>query len=164
MDMWDFKKWRRKLRFSQAEAGKQLGLSRGAVQKWETEASPVPVAIELACQELLRRANRRPEFGPVTLLYADTPILADPSTTVRSVLMLSEQHPNNESALRAASTLAGRGRLFDALIVEDDGKVVWSGRDLLREIDALTRPDSQRLVGATCPRGSEENAGGARDD
>ena len=53
MDLWDFKKWRRKLGYTQVEAGEKLGLSRGAVQYWESEIRPVPLAVELACQELL---------------------------------------------------------------------------------------------------------------
>jgi DNA-binding XRE family transcriptional regulator len=74
MDQWDFKKWRKKLGINQVTAGEMLGLSRGAVQYWESEIRPVPLAVELACQELLRHSRQRPEFGPVTLLYADGPI------------------------------------------------------------------------------------------
>src|SRR6266851_2944026 len=53
MDLWNFKKWRKKLGYTQAEAGERLGYSRAAVQYWEAE-SPVPLAVELACRELLR--------------------------------------------------------------------------------------------------------------
>ena len=74
MDQWDFKKWRKKLGLNQVMAGEMLGLSRGAVQYWESDLRPVPRAVELACQELLRRWKQRPEFGPVTLLYSDGPI------------------------------------------------------------------------------------------
>ena len=42
MDLWGFK-WRRKLGYTQVEAGEKLGLSRGAVQYWESEHRPVPV-------------------------------------------------------------------------------------------------------------------------
>ena len=70
MDLWAFKKWRQKLGYTQSFAGEKLGLSRGAVQYWESEAGPIPRAVELACQELLRLWKQRPEFGPVTLLYA----------------------------------------------------------------------------------------------
>ena len=74
MDQWDFKKWRKKLGINQVAAGEMLGLSRGAVQYWKSDIRPVPRAVELACQELLRRWKQRPEFGPVTLLYANAPI------------------------------------------------------------------------------------------
>jgi len=49
MDLWGFKKWRRKLGYTQSVAGEKLGLRRGAVQYWESEIRPVPVAVELAC-------------------------------------------------------------------------------------------------------------------
>ena len=74
LDQWDFKKWRKKLAINQVAAGEMLRLSRGAVQYWESELRPIPLAVELACQESLRRWKPRPEFGPVTRLYADGPI------------------------------------------------------------------------------------------
>ncbi len=139
MDLWDFKKWRRKLRYSQAEAGKRLGLSRGAVQIWEGEFRPVPVAVELACQELVRQSRQRSEFGPVTLLYADyadDPRSLDASSSSGTMVMRSERHPNNESALRSAVGPKETMTLFVAFIVEDDGSVIWSGPELLHECDA----------------------------
>jgi DNA-binding XRE family transcriptional regulator len=165
MDMWDFKKWRRKLRYSQVEAGKELGLSRGAVQKWETDANPVPVAIELACQELLRRWKRRPEFGPVTLLYADaeSPIPAGRAPAARSTLMQSERHQNNDSALRSAGSLRDTMAGFVAFVVEDDGKVIWSGPAMSREIDAAKNAGSRPSPGANCAHGSEDQPGGSPD-
>ncbi len=136
MDLWGFKKWRRKLGYTQVEAGEKLGLSRGAVQYWESEIRPVPVAVELACQELLRLWKQRPEFGPVTLLYADDPISLENPAPVGSILMRSERHPNNDRALGRAAELSETMTLVTAFIVEDDGIVVLSGPELLREIDA----------------------------
>jgi DNA-binding XRE family transcriptional regulator len=94
MDLWGFKKWRRKLGYTQVEAGEKLGLSRGAVQYWESESRPVPLAVELACQELLRLWKQRPEFGPVTLLYAD--YTDDPRQHPRAVRATSEQRKRLE--------------------------------------------------------------------
>jgi DNA-binding XRE family transcriptional regulator len=138
MDLWGFKKWRRKLGYTQVEAGEKLGLSRGAVQYWESELRPVPLAVELACQELLRLWKQRPEFGPVTLLYgdyADDPFSLETSASVGSILVRSERHPNNENALKSAVRPRDTMTLFVAFIVEDDGNVIWSGPELLREID-----------------------------
>jgi hypothetical protein len=59
MDQWDFKKWRKKLGINQVVAEEMLGLSRGAVQYWESDIRPVPRAVELAYQELLRRWKQR---------------------------------------------------------------------------------------------------------
>ena len=131
MDLWDFKKWRRQLGYTQAVAGEKLGLSRGAVQYWESEHRPVPRAVELACQELLRLSKQQPNFGPVTLLYSDAPIGHD-----GSIVLQSELHPNNESALRSAAELKKTKILLTVLILEEDGNAVWSGPELLRELDA----------------------------
>jgi DNA-binding XRE family transcriptional regulator len=132
----DFKKWRKKLGYTQPEAGESLGLSRAAVQYWEAELRPVPLAVELACRELLRRWKQRPEFGPVTLLYADDPIWQEASPPCGVLLLQCERHPNNESAVKRAVWLRKTKILVTPLIVEDDGNVVWSGPDLLRECDA----------------------------
>ncbi len=135
MDLWGFKKWRRKLGYTQVEAGEKLGLSRGAVQYWESEHRPVPVAVELACQELLRLWKQRPEFGPVTLLYAghaDDPISLETSAAVGSILVRSERHPDNESALKSAARQRETTTLVIAFIAEDDGNVIWSGRHRVR--------------------------------
>ena len=139
MDLWGFKKWRQKLGYTQSVAGEKLGLSRGAVQYWESEARPVPLAVELACQELLRLWKQRPEFGPVTLLYAGyagDPISLETSASVGSILVRSERHPDNESALKSAARQRETTTLVIAFIAEDDGNVIWSGPELLREIDA----------------------------
>jgi DNA-binding XRE family transcriptional regulator len=135
MDQWDFKKWRKKLGINQVEAGEILGLSRGAVQYWESEIRPVPRAVELACQELLRRWKQRPEFGPVTLLYADGPVSQADSLPCGDLVLRCEPHPDIESALARVVRLRETVNLFMPLIVEDDGTVVWSGLELLHECD-----------------------------
>jgi DNA-binding XRE family transcriptional regulator len=139
MGPWSFKEWRTKLGYTQAEAAEKLGLSRGAVQYWESEIRPVPPAVKLACEELLRQWKQRPEFGPVTLLYAghaDDPISLQTSVSVGNILVRSERHPDNENAMKSAARQRESTTLFVAFIVEDDGNVVWSGPELLREIDA----------------------------
>jgi len=143
MDQWDLKKWRKKLGINQVEAGEMLGLSRGAVQNWESEIRPVPRAVELGCQELLRRWKQRPEFGPVTLLYADGPISQSESFHCSDLVLQYEPHPDNESALNRVVRLKEAMNLHMAFIVENDGTVIWSGPELLQECDARekgTRP------------------------
>ncbi len=155
MDLWGFKKWRQKLGYTQSVAGEKLGLSRGAVQYWESEARPVPLAVELACQELLRLWKQRPEFGPVTLLYAGyagDPISLETSASVGSILMRSERHPNSDSAMTSAARLRETVTSFIALIVDGDGSVIWSGPELLREIDA--RKDRKRRLQKVPPQDS----------
>ena len=139
MDPWDFKKWRKKLGVNQVEAGAMLGLSRGAIQSWEGEITPVPRAVELACNELLRRWKQRPEFAPVFLLYADAP-MPDTDPPARSDLLLrSESHSNNKSALTRVLQLSETAKLFMPLILGSDGTVIWSGPELLQECEAKKR-------------------------
>jgi len=136
MDQWDFKKWRKKLGINQVAAGEMLGLSRGAVQHWESEIRPVPHTVELACQELLRRWKQRPEFGPVTLLYADRPVSQMDSLPGSNLVLRCEPYPDNESALGRVARLKETADLFMPLIVEDDGTVIWSGPELAHECGA----------------------------
>jgi len=144
MDQWDFKKWRKKLGINQFAAGEMLGLSRGAVQDWESEIRPVPRAVELACQELLRRWKQRPEFGPVTLLYAEGPISRVDSLPSGDLVLRCEPHPNNESALGRVVRLRETVNLFMPFIVEGDGTVVWSSLELQHECDAQKSGHGER--------------------
>ena len=136
MDQWDFKKWRKKLGINQVAAGEMLGLSRGAVQYWESDIRPVPRAVELACQELLRRWKQRPEFGPVTLLYAEGPMSGLDSRPRGDLVLRCEPHPDNESALGRVVRLRETVNLFMPFIVEGDGTVIWSSLELQHECDA----------------------------
>jgi DNA-binding XRE family transcriptional regulator len=136
MDQWDLKKWRKKLGINQAAAGEMLGLSRGAVQDWESEVRPVPLAVELACQELLRRWKQRPEFGPVTLLYAEGPMSRVDFLSSGDLVLRCEPHPDNQSALGRVVQLRETMNLFMPLIVEGDGTIIWSSLELQHECDA----------------------------
>lgn len=143
MDQWDFKKWRKKLGLNQVVAGEMLGLSRGAVQYWESDLRPVPRAVELACQELLRRWKQRPEYGPVTLLYSDGPVSEVDSRPSDDLVLRCEPHPDNESALGRIVRLSETVNLFMPLVVDDDGTAVWAGPELLHECEKRKRRDRQ---------------------
>lgn len=144
MDQWDFKKWRKKLRINQVEAGDMLGLSRAAVQCWESEIRPVPRAVELACQELLRRWKQGPQFGPVILFYADAPMPHTDSLAGNDLALRCEPYPNNESALARILRLRETTTLSMPLIVENDGTVIWSGPELLQECEARKSAPRER--------------------
>jgi transcriptional regulator with XRE-family HTH domain len=145
MDAWDFKKWRKKMGYSQVQAGAKLGLSRGAVQYWESEIRPVPLAVELAGQELLRRSRQRPEFGPVILLYADCSGSEMVSPPCGDLLLRCEPHPNNDNALNRLDRLRQTTNLFMSLVVDDNGTAIWSGRELFEECDV--RRQTTRQIG-----------------
>jgi DNA-binding XRE family transcriptional regulator len=135
MDKWDFLKWRKTLRYTQAEAGEQLGVNRGTIQNWERGITRISRTAELACQELNRRWKQRPEFGPVTLVYADSPIWQQAEGPYNVPVLQCERYPNNDAAIEQASRLKGSPHFINPLIVEESGSVVWMGPELLRECD-----------------------------
>lgn len=139
MDSWDFKKWRKNLRLTQAEAGKMLSLSRGAVQRWESEEISIPYAIELACNELTRRWKQRPEFGPVILVYTDTPLWQRPEEPPRVLLLQCESHATNDSAIEQACRLSTVSDFANPFIMEESLDVVWTPPELARECERRTR-------------------------
>ncbi len=145
MDVWEFKKWRKKIGYTQVEAGEKLGLGRAAVQLWENEIRPVPLTVELACQELWRHWKQRPEFGPVTLLYADDAIWQQDAPADGVLLLQCERHANNERAISRAAWLRENMTLVTPLIMDDDGNVVWSGPELLRECEAREEDGGEKL-------------------
>jgi hypothetical protein len=131
--MWDFKKWRRQLKYSQVEAAKQLGLRRAAIQHWESEKVRISDVVELACEELLRRSKQRPDFGPVTLMYSRELVWPAPGQSSRILFVECELYANNADALRRADWLNKTRNFVNPIIFGRNGEVVWAGPDLLRE-------------------------------
>ena len=174
MDMWEFLKWRRTLRYTQAEAGEKLGVNRGTIQNWERGHTRIPKSTELACQELTRQWKQRPEFGPVTLVYADSPIWQQAHGPYNVPVLQCERCPNNEAAIEQASRLRGNPRFINPLIIEEDGGIVWTTPELLHECDRRIeeakrtgeRPQARAGPGAgeTAPTGPPSDEDGASDD
>jgi len=135
MDLWDFKKWRRKLRYSQFDAAEELGLTRAAIQNWERETVPISEVVELACEELTLRWKQRPEFGPVTLIYADEKVWPGPDQSARRLFVQCELYANNEAALQRACWLKKTRNFISPFIAAEDGEIVWAAPELLRECD-----------------------------
>ena len=133
--MWDLKKWRRTLRYSQFEAAEKLGVSRGAIQHWESERTPVPFAVELACEEITRYWKQRPEFGPVVLIYTDEPMWPEPDCPSRVLCIQREWHANNEAAIQRACRLRETPNFIHALVTDQDGRILWSSAELLSECE-----------------------------
>jgi len=135
MNMWDLKKWRRMLGYSQFEAAEELGVSRAVIQHWECERTPIPHAAELACEEITRRWKQRPAFGPVVLIYADEPVWPEPDCPSRVLCVQCELHPNNDAVLLRVCRLREAPNFNSALVIDEGGEVVWYGTELLSECD-----------------------------
>ena len=160
MDMWDLKKWRRKLGYSQFEAAEKFGVGRAAVQNWESERTRIPHAIDLASKEIERRWKQRREFGPVVLVYSDESIWPDADCPSRVLCMQRELHANNEAAIQRCLRLRQTPSFDSPFIVSEDGSVVWSTPELLCECGKRSQnpnsvmaddpTDGTGLIG--CPR------------
>jgi len=135
MDMWEFLKWRRTLRYTQEEAAEKLGVNRGTIQNWERGVRRIPKAIELACPELTRRRKQRPEFGAVCLVYAEAPVCQQPDDPSRCALLQRELYSTNDVAILRALQLLDTPNFINPFIIEKDGGIVWTTIELLRECE-----------------------------
>jgi transcriptional regulator with XRE-family HTH domain len=133
LDSWDLKKWRKKHGFNQFEAAEKLGINRGGFQNWEREVRPISKAVELACQEITRRWQQRPDFGPVILVYADGPILQQSDEPYCVELLRCDRYPNNEAAIEEARRLGRDPLHVNPFILAEDGAVIWESPELLDE-------------------------------
>jgi transcriptional regulator with XRE-family HTH domain len=146
MDIWDFKKWRKMLRLTQVDAARELGVSRAAVQHWESERTPIPRTVVLACEELTRCWKQRPEFGPVNLVYADGPIWQSAEGPYHLPVLQCEFYPTNDAAIRQACRLRNDPKFINPFIVAEDGEIVWSGPDLLQQCSKRSREPISQLA------------------
>ncbi len=158
MDLWDLKKWRRKLKYSQFEAADKLGVSRAAIQHWESERSPIRHAVELACEEITRGWKQRPAFGPVVLIYADEPMWPESDSPSRVLCVQCELHPNNKGAIRRACRLRETPNFFNPSIIEENGGVVWTGSELLVECEMRKEQGNGEAPETTGNPGTDERA------
>jgi len=160
--MWDFKKWRRALRYTQCQAAEKLGVSRGTIQHWECERNPIPLTVELACRELMRSWNQRPEFGPVILVNADGLLVQDADGPYLTVVQC-ERYPNNAFAIRRIAQIRWSPQLNNPFILDMTGEIIWSTMELFAECD---RQRLQNVKGSICeePYGeTSHNSGSERD-
>ena len=123
----EFREWRKKLGYTQQEAAKALDVTRATIQNWEGEVTTPPKSVTLACKLLLRRWKQRPDFGPVTLVYASSPLL--PSAV--DISLACEKCLDNQDAFRRLAVQQERG-IFNPFILDEMGGVIWSGPALLQ--------------------------------
>lgn len=134
MDGATLRKWRKQLRYTQEEAAKQLGVSRATIQNWEHELTALPGPIDFACQECVRRWKQRPDFGPVVLVYPDSPVWPPSSDSPRSPTLLHcEPYPNNGAAMQRVFRLRRDQNFVTAWILEEGENLVSSSAELLGE-------------------------------
>jgi DNA-binding XRE family transcriptional regulator len=145
MDRWKFLRWRKTLGYTQAQAAQELGVNRGTIRHWEAGITRIPQFVALACQELTRRWKQRPKFGPVTLVYADSPMWQPLDGPRRIPHLQCEPYPNNEAAIRRACRLRGRSAFVSPFVIEENGDIVWNSAEILRECEQGEQEGGQEL-------------------
>ena len=129
----ELRQWRKLLGYTQEQAANEFGVTRPTIQNWEYEITSVPVAVDLASRQLLRRWKQRPEFGPVTLVYASAPLGPKPNARDRLPTLFCKRYTDNKSALLALSVLDNGSKFFNPQILDETNLVIWSGPQLMEE-------------------------------
>jgi transcriptional regulator with XRE-family HTH domain len=133
----ELKKWRKLLGFTQEQAAKEFGVTRPTIQNWEYEITSVPVTVDLASRQLLRRWKQRPEFGPVTLAYASSPLLRTLDSLDRLPTLSCRRYPDNNAAFRRVFELRNSSDFFNPMILDETNLIIWSGPQLMEECEKL---------------------------
>jgi hypothetical protein len=110
--------------FNNPQAAEKLGVQRSTFQNWEHERVPIPRTTEFACETIAKRMKQRLEFGPVILVYADSPIWPGPEGKHEARVVQCEFYNNNESALTRVRLLASGSMLHNPAILDPDGPAV----------------------------------------
>jgi DNA-binding transcriptional regulator YiaG len=130
----DFKEKRERLRLSVAQVAERLKVSTATVRNWETEATPIPTAVELLWEVWEPRFRQEdPLYGPLTLIYSDGPMFIDPQGP-RQPLAMMQQEPylTNAAAIARVGSLWGRECFHNPLIIDRNRDVLWNSVQLER--------------------------------
>ena len=75
----EFKAWRTSFGLSQQELADKMGVTRTSVQNWEASPGPLPQSAQNGAKIWDRYLRQeQPLRGPVTLIYADGPMVIAP--------------------------------------------------------------------------------------
>lgn len=133
----ELKKWRRLLGHTQEQAANEFGVTRPTIQNWEYEITPVPVSVGLASRQLARRWKQRPEFGPITLVYASAPLWRTPYSVDELLTLFCRRYPDNHTAFLRVLELMNSSSFFNPMILDENNVIIWSGPQLMEECEKL---------------------------
>jgi transcriptional regulator with XRE-family HTH domain len=132
----ELKAWRKSLGLTQEQASREFEVTRATVQNWEYEVTPVPLVVALATRQISIREKRRPEYGPVTLVYLDTLTASGMDEDLKPKLFCKRYADNRAALLEVFELRKGPDRL-DPFILDDTGGVIWSGPALIDECNKV---------------------------
>jgi hypothetical protein len=132
----DFRRWRTAFGLSQQELAEKMGVTRTTIQNWEAQSEPLNVFVENAVKIWDRRLRQEePLRGPVTLVFADGPMLLPAHGPRRAAMMQQELHLSNAAVLARAQMLVGKPFFFNPFVLEGDRHDLWNMVELQRAID-----------------------------
>jgi hypothetical protein len=136
MQSTEFKNWREKVGLTQLQIADKFKVSRATVQNWESEATPIPQAVDMSCELWgARLKQENPDLGPVTLVYSDGPMFVNPyGPRRRPAMMQQEPYPTNTAALARVQQLWNRENFHNAFIIEESGTPLWNVVELGRVV------------------------------
>ena len=135
----ELRNWRKLLGYTQQQAANQFGVTRPTIQNWEYEITPVPVTVDLASRQLLRRWKQRPEFGPVTLVYASAPLSPMPNSVDPLPTLFCRRYPDNNASFLGIFELRSSSDFFNPMILDETNLIIWSGPQLMEQCEKLHR-------------------------
>ncbi len=132
----DFRRWRTSYGLSQQELGDKMGVTRTTIQNWEAQVGELSTIAANGVKIWDRRLRQEePLRGPVTLIYADGPMMLSSQGPQRVAMMQQESHLSNAAVLCRAQLLASHPRFFNPFVLEVERHDLWNMVELQRAID-----------------------------
>ena len=134
----EFRIWRGHIGWSQAHAGEAFKVSRNTIQNWETTPKQLPPAVRALCDLYAREHKKRPDYGPVVLLYSTGRLMRSPYSSDPMPTLRSEFYETMAGALARVDELWDRAD-FCHPSIQDDGETIWNLNELQQRAARLWR-------------------------
>jgi transcriptional regulator with XRE-family HTH domain len=134
----EFRVWREAIGWSQARAGEVFKVSRNTIINWEATADHLLPAVRALCDLYTREHKKRPEHGPVVLLYSTGRLMRSPYSSDPAPTLKSEYYELMAGALARVDELWGRTD-FCHPSIQDDGETLWNLNELQQRAHRLGR-------------------------
>lgn len=132
----DFRRWRTGFGLSQQDLADKMGVTRTTIQNWEAQPGEVSTIAANGVKIWDRRLRQEePLRGPVTLIYADGPMMLPSHGPRRVAMMQQEAHLSNAAVLCRVQMLAGHPAFYNPFVVEGDDHDLWNMMELQSAID-----------------------------
>ena len=132
----DFRRWRTSFGLSQQELADKIRVTRTTIQNWEAQAGELSTIASNSVKVWDRRLRQEePLRGPVTLVYADGPMMLPSHGPRRVAMMQQESHLSNAAVLSRVQMLASHPHFFNPFVIEGERHDLWNMMELQRAVD-----------------------------